>query len=79
MLDIPVFHDDDGTAVVCTAALINAARETGTDLKGSVIGQIGLGPPGHAIGLMMMHLTGNAVYGADYEVKMLSIVKRQGA
>ena len=44
MLDIPVMHDDQhGTAVVCTAALLVVTRETGTDLKKAVIGQIGLG------------------------------------
>ena len=41
MLDIPVMHDDQhGTAVVCTAALLVAARETSADLRKAVIGQI---------------------------------------
>jgi malate dehydrogenase (oxaloacetate-decarboxylating) len=66
MLDIPVLHDDQhGTAVVCTAALLVAARETGADLRKAVIGQIGLGAAGQAIGQMLMRLTGNPVYGAD--------------
>ncbi|HRQ24715.1 MAG TPA: hypothetical protein PLF42_14910, partial [Anaerolineales bacterium] len=60
ILDIPVMHDDQhGTAVVCTAALMVATRETGTDLNKAVIGQIGLGAAGHAIGRMLMRLTGN--------------------
>lgn len=72
MLDIPVMHDDQhGTAVVCTAALLVAARETGTDLDKSVIGQIGLGAAGQAIGQMMMRLTGNPVYGADLNQEAL--------
>ena len=51
MLDIPVMHDDQhGTAVVCTAAMMVASRETNTDLNKAVIGQIGLGAAGHAIG-----------------------------
>jgi malate dehydrogenase (oxaloacetate-decarboxylating) len=66
MLDIPVMHDDQhGTAVVSTAALLVAARETGTDLHKALIGQVGLGAAGQAIGQMLMRLTGNPVYGAD--------------
>jgi malate dehydrogenase (oxaloacetate-decarboxylating) len=65
-LDIPVLHDDQhGTAVVSTAALMVAARETGRDLRQAVIGQIGLGAAGNAIGKMLMRLTGNPVLGAD--------------
>jgi malate dehydrogenase (oxaloacetate-decarboxylating) len=66
MLDIPVMHDDQhGTAVVTTAALMVAARATDVDLQKKVIGQIGLGAAGQAIGQMLMRLTGNPVYGAD--------------
>jgi len=66
ILDIPVLHDDQhGTAVVSTAALMVAARTAGVDLKKKVIGQIGLGAAGQAIGQMLMRLTGNPVYGAD--------------
>ncbi|MFZ5822063.1 MAG: NAD-dependent malic enzyme [Chloroflexota bacterium] len=65
-LDIPVMHDDQhGTAVVSTAALLVAARETGADLRKAVIGQVGLGAAGHAIGQMLMRLTGEPVLGAD--------------
>ncbi|MCF6278276.1 MAG: hypothetical protein L3J16_05935, partial [Anaerolineales bacterium] len=40
-LDMPVMHDDQhGTAVVTTAALMVASRQTGIDLKKAVIGQI---------------------------------------
>src|SRR5512135_810763 len=66
MLDIPVMHDDQhGTAVVSTAALSNACRQSGIDLKKAVIGQIGLGAAGYAIAQMLMRLTGNPVLGAD--------------
>lgn len=79
MLDIPVMHDDQhGTAVVCTAALMVASRETGTDLSKSVIGQIGLGAAGHAIGQMMMRLTGNPVYGADLSPQALERFEKSG-
>jgi len=79
MLDIPVLHDDQhGTAVVSTAALLVATRETGTDLTKAVIGQIGLGAAGHAIGQMMMRLTGNAVYGADLSQDALDHFEKAG-
>jgi len=66
MLDIPVMHDDQhGTAVVTTAALMTATREAGRDMGKAVIGQIGLGAAGQAIGQMLMRLTGNPVHGAD--------------
>jgi malate dehydrogenase (oxaloacetate-decarboxylating) len=65
-LDIPVMHDDQhGTAVVSTAALMNACRMTGKELGRLVIGQVGLGAAGNAIGRMLMKLTGNPVIGAD--------------
>lgn len=79
MLDIPVMHDDQhGTAVVCTAALMVASRETGIDLNKAVIGQIGLGAAGHAIGQMMMRLTGNPVYGADLSQEALNRFEKAG-
>jgi malate dehydrogenase (oxaloacetate-decarboxylating) len=72
MLDIPVMHDDQhGTAVVTTAALLVAARMTNVDLQKKVIGQIGLGAAGQAIGQMLMRLIGNPVYGADLSEEAL--------
>lgn len=79
MLDIPVMHDDQhGTAVVCTAALMVASRETGKDMNKAVIGQIGLGAAGYAIGQMMMRLTGNPVYGADLSPDALDRFEKGG-
>ena len=78
-LDIPVMHDDQhGTAVVSTAALMVAARETGREMSNSVIGQIGLGAAGNAIGQMLMRLTGNPVYGADLSAEALERFEREG-
>ena len=66
MLDIPVMHDDQhGTAVVSIAALKVATNYTSVDINKAVIGQIGLGAAGNAIGKMIMRLTGNSVLGAD--------------
>jgi malate dehydrogenase (oxaloacetate-decarboxylating) len=79
MLDIPVMHDDQhGTAVVSTAALLVASRETGMDLNKAIIGQIGLGAAGHAIGKMLMRLTGNPVYGADLSPEALERFENSG-
>ena len=79
MLDIPVLHDDQhGTAVVSTAALMVATREAGHDLNKAVIGQIGLGAAGHAIGQMLMRLTGNPVYGADLSPEALNRFEKIG-
>ncbi|MBK9924562.1 MAG: NAD-dependent malic enzyme [Anaerolineales bacterium] len=66
LLDIPVMHDDQhGTAVVSTAALMTAAKRANVDIHKVVIGQIGLGAAGNAIGKMLMGITGNPVYGSD--------------
>lgn len=79
MLDIPVFHDDQhGTAVVCTAALRVAANRTGVDINKAVIGQIGLGAAGNAIGKMIMSLTGNQVLGADLSEDAVTRFVRDG-
>jgi malate dehydrogenase (oxaloacetate-decarboxylating) len=78
-LDIPVMHDDQhGTAVVTTAALTNACRITGLPLDKAVIGQIGLGAAGNAIGRMLMKLTGNAVLGADLSEAAISFFEQSG-
>jgi malate dehydrogenase (oxaloacetate-decarboxylating) len=82
-LDIPVMHDDQhGTAVVSLAALTNACRQTGIDMKQVVIGQIGLGAAGYAIAKMLMQLTGNPVLGADLSpdaIKHLEAAGGQGS
>src|SRR5512144_617390 len=79
MLDIPVLHDDQhGTAVVCTAALTNACRQTGIDLKQAVIGQIGLGAAGYAIAKMLMRLNQNPVMGADLSEEAVKHLEAAG-
>src|SRR6266508_2822372 len=79
MLDIPVMHDDQhGTAVVCTAALMVAANRTGVDINRAVIGQIGLGAAGNAIGKMIMGLTGNPVLGTDVNDEAVERFGRAG-
>ncbi len=54
-LNIPVFHDDqDGTAIVTLAALINACRVTGKDLKKLRIVINGAGAAGIAIARLLI-------------------------
>lgn len=78
-LEMPVMHDDQhGTAVVTTAALTNACRHAGVRLDQAVIGQIGLGAAGNAIGKMLMKLTGNPVLGADLSAEALQRFVRLG-
>jgi len=79
LLDIPVMHDDQhGTAVVCTAALKVVAKRVGVDIGKALIGQIGLGAAGNAIGKMLMGLTGNPVLGADLNEGALARFERDG-
>src|ERR1700732_4832014 len=62
----PVLHDDQhGTAVVALAALTNAARQAGRSLRGSVVGQIGLGAAGTGIVRLLRAYGVEHVLGAD--------------
>jgi malate dehydrogenase (oxaloacetate-decarboxylating) len=79
MLDIPVMHDDQhGTAVVSIAALTVAANRTGVDIHKAVIGQVGLGAAGNAIGKLIMRLTGNPVLGVDMSEEAMARFERTG-
>jgi malate dehydrogenase (oxaloacetate-decarboxylating) len=79
LLDIPVMHDDQhGTAVVSIAALRVATNYTDVDINRSVIGQIGLGAAGNAIGKMIMRLTGNPVLGTDLNESAVERFVREG-
>jgi malate dehydrogenase (oxaloacetate-decarboxylating) len=79
LLDIPVMHDDQhGTAVVGIAALMVAANRTGVDINRAVIGQIGLGAAGNAIGKMIHRLTGNQVLGVDLNESSLERFAMEG-
>ena len=62
----PVLHDDQhGTAVVVLAALINAARRTGIDLRASRVGQIGLGAAGAGIVRLLRAYGVRDILGTD--------------
>ncbi len=56
-LDIPVFHDDQhGTAVVVSAAVINAFKLLGKELKNVSVAITGAGAAGNAIVKMLINL-----------------------
>jgi malate dehydrogenase (oxaloacetate-decarboxylating) len=79
-LDIPVFHDDQqGTAVVVLAALLNACKRTGVNLQELKIGLIGLGAAGLSIGRFLLSYTGNPTLGiAKTEASALRHVEHGG-
>ena len=65
-LNKPVLHDDQhGTAVVALAALINAARYAGRNLRESTVGQIGLGAAGTGIARLLRAYGVARVLGTD--------------
>jgi len=65
-LDIPVFHDDQhGTAVVVTAALINALKVVGKLIQDVRIVQLGAGASGVACATMLLRAGVRCIIGAD--------------
>ncbi|HCP35099.1 MAG TPA: NAD-dependent malic enzyme, partial [Deltaproteobacteria bacterium] len=65
-LDIPVFHDDQhGTAVVTTAALINALKVVGKKPKDIKVVVSGAGAAGTACSKMILHLGVQNLIGCD--------------
>ncbi len=69
-LSIPVFHDDqDGTAIVTLAAMINACRVTGRELNSLRVVINGAGAAGIAIARLLIHA----------EVKEVILVDTKGA
>lgn len=68
-LNIPVFHDDqDGTAIVTLAALINACRVTGKKIKDIKVVMNGAGAAGIAIARLLL----------KYGVKDIKVLDRAG-
>ncbi|ADB51285.1 NAD-dependent malic enzyme [Conexibacter woesei] len=65
-LDIPVFHDDQhGTAVVTLAALINAAKLTGRELRDMRVLVTGLGAAGVAVTKILQSAGVTEIVGCD--------------
>ncbi len=67
-LDIPVFHDDQhGTAIVSTAALINACRLTGKSLEDLEVVLSGTGAAGSSIARILKDVGVKHVYGYNID------------
>jgi malate dehydrogenase (oxaloacetate-decarboxylating) len=65
-LDIPIFHDDQhGTAVVVMAALFNALKITGKNIKDLKVLMVGLGAAGIACTKMMQAAGVADIIGCD--------------
>jgi malate dehydrogenase (oxaloacetate-decarboxylating) len=65
-LDIPVFHDDQhGTAVVVLAALLNAVKLTGKDLRSLHVLVVGLGAAGIAVTKILLAAGVTHIVGCD--------------
>jgi malate dehydrogenase (oxaloacetate-decarboxylating) len=63
-LDIPVIHDDQqATAVVALAGMINACKIAKVDPQKASIGVIGLGAAGLSIGKLLLKYTGKGIMG----------------
>lgn len=72
-LDIPVFHDDQhGTAIVSTAALINACRLTGKSLSDLEVVLSGTGAAGSSIARILKDIGVKHVYGYNIDGVVLS-------
>lgn len=66
--DIPIFHDDQhGTAIVASAALINACRLTGRELATACIVFSGAGAAGISIASLMLELGARDIVLCDVE------------
>ncbi len=66
LLDIPVFHDDQhGTAIVVTAALINALKIVGKRLEDVRVVCLGVGAAGTAVTSLLLAAGVGSVIGVD--------------
>lgn len=65
-LDMPIMHDDQhGTATVVLAALMNATRYVGADLKALSVGIVGLGAAGNGIARLLKSYGVEKIHGTD--------------
>lgn len=80
ILDKPVMHDDQwGTATVALAAILNACRLSGTDLRASRVGQIGLGAAGSAIARIALSYGVREVLVSDVSPDAVARLEGYGA
>jgi len=78
-LQKPVLHDDQhGTAVVTLAALLNAAQRSAVELRGSIVGQIGLGAAGSGIVRLLQAYGVRHVLGTDPNAGAVARLQARG-
>ncbi|MGE5188431.1 MAG: NAD-dependent malic enzyme [Gemmatimonadota bacterium] len=79
MLEIPVMHDDQhGTAVVVLAALLNASKYVGMQIKNDVVGMVGLGAAGMGISKLLMAYGVRKMLGTDINATAMEIFAKGG-
>ncbi|MBI5904543.1 MAG: NAD-dependent malic enzyme, partial [Deltaproteobacteria bacterium] len=79
MLDIPVMHDDQhGTAVVVLAALLNASKYVGMQVKNDTVGMVGLGAAGMGISKLLMAYGVRKMLGGDINPVAQEIFAKAG-
>lgn len=79
-LEKPVMHDDQhGTAAVTLAAVLNACRAAGLDLRRAKIGQIGLGAAGSAIASLLLAYGAGEVLVTDMSREAIGRLVERGA
>ncbi len=78
-LDIPVMHDDQhGTAVVVLAALLNASKYVGMQVKNDCVGMVGLGAAGMGISKLLMAYGVRKMIGTDINAAAKEIFAKAG-
>jgi malate dehydrogenase (oxaloacetate-decarboxylating) len=76
----PVMHDDQhGTATVALAAVLNACRIIGVDIKQARVGQIGLGAAGSAIARLALAYGVKTVLVHDLDAASMARLANEGA
>lgn len=64
--DIPIFHDDQhGTAIVCTAAILNGAKIVGKKIEDMTFAFSGAGAAGVAIAKLLASLNAKEIFMVD--------------
>jgi len=72
-------HDDQhGTAVVVLAALLNASKYVGMQVKNDTVGMVGLGAAGIGISKLLMAFGVRKMLGADINPGALEIFAKEG-
>ncbi len=78
-LDKPVMHDDQhGTATVALAALLNATKYAGAQLKNEAVGIVGLGAAGTGIARLLKSYGVRRILGSDINASAMERLREMG-